>query len=80
MNDWISGKDRLPELPNEKYCWVCVLGYRKTSKRCIPMFYECTVVRGKSVERWKDMWDRITSETPDFWMPLPEPPKERMRK
>lgn len=76
-NEWVSVEERLPELPKEKYCWVCVLGCRKSSKECIPMFYERTVVRGKTVERWKDVWDRITYELPDYWMPLPEPPDRR---
>ena len=76
-NEWVSVEERLPELPKEKYCWVCVLGCRKSSKRCMPMFYERTVVRGKTVERWKDMWDRIANELPDYWMPLPEPPRHR---
>ena len=77
QNEWVSVEERLPELPKEKYCWVCVLGCRKSSKQCTPMFYERTVVRGKTVERWKDMWDRITYELPDYWMPLPAPPDRR---
>lgn len=76
-NEWVRVEDRLPELPKEKYCWVCVLGCRKSSKRCMPMFYERTVVRGKTVERWKDIWDRIANELPDYWMPLPAPPDRR---
>ena len=76
-NEWVSVEEKLPELPKEKYCWVCVLGCRKSSKRCMPMFYERTVVRGKTAERWKDMWDRITYELPDYWMPLPAPPGHR---
>ena len=76
-DEWVSVEDRLPELPKEKYCWVCVLGCRKSSKRCTPMLYERTVVRGKTVERWRDMEDRITHELPDYWMPLPEPPDRR---
>ena len=77
QNEWVSVEERLPELPKEKYCWVCVLGCRKSSKRCMPMFYERTVVRGKTVERWKDIWDRIANELPDYWMPLPAPPDRR---
>ena len=76
-NEWVSVEGKLPELPKEKYCWVCVLGCRKSSKRCMPMFYERTVVRGKTVERWKDYWDRIVDEPPDYWMPLPAPPYRR---
>ena len=77
QNEWVSVEERLPELPKEKYCWVCVLGCRKSSKRCMPMFYERTVVRGKTVERWKDMWDRIANELPDYWIPLPAPPERQ---
>ena len=44
----------------------------------MPMFYERTLVRKQRVERWKYYWDRIATEDdiPDFWMPLPLPPKE----
>ena len=42
--------------------------------------YEREVVRGKAVERWKWMWDRIYDkpEAITHWMPLPEPPKEEL--
>ena len=77
-NDWISVKDKLPELPNDDYCWVMVLACKKTSKKSMPMFYERSIVRKQRVERWKYYWDRIATEDdiPDFWMPLPQPPKE----
>ena len=73
---WISVKDRVPELPPIRY-YVSrmVLTYRSGDKRVTVMFYERTVVRGKAVERWKTYWDRI-GDAPDFWMPLPEPPEE----
>lgn len=77
-NDWISVEDRLPKLPDDDYCWVMVLACKKTSKESMPMFYERTLVRKQRVERWKYYWDRIATEDdiPDFWMPLPQPPKE----
>lgn len=77
-NEWISVEDRLPKLQDNDYCWVMVLACKKTSKESMPMFYERTLVRKQRVERWKYYWDRIATEDdiPDFWMPLPQPPKE----
>ena len=77
QNEWISVKVRLPELPDEARCWVLVLGCRQNSKCCVPMFYERAVIRGKTVERWKNMWDRIETKLPDYWMHLPAPPDRR---
>lgn len=73
---WISVKDRLPELPtNGNYVSRMFLTCRNGDKRATVMLYERTVVRGKTVERWKYYWDRIADFEPDFWMPLPEPPE-----
>ena len=76
-NEWVSVEVRLPELPDEARCWVLVLGCRQNSKYGVPMFYERAVIRGKTVERWKNMWDRIETKLPDYWMPLPAPPDRR---
>ena len=76
MAEWISIKDRVPELPpNRNKVSRMVLAWRRGQKRATVMFYERTVVRGKVVERWKYHWDRIADFKPDWWMPLPEPPE-----
>lgn len=74
--EWISVKDRLPELPYDRWCSVMVNTYRKVEKRVHAMIYERAVVRGKTVERWKYCWGRIADIEPDYWMPLPDAPKE----
>ena len=76
-NEWISVEDRLPELPDRKWCEVMVITAQKGDNKSRVMIYERAVVRGKQVERWKYHWDRIADITPDFWMPLPEPPESR---
>lgn len=75
-NEWVSVEDRLPELPNGSYCSTMVLTARKGNAKSSVMIYERTVIRGKRVERWKYHWDRIADEVPDYWMPLPAPPKK----
>ena len=76
-NERISAEDRLPELPDRKWCEVMVITAQKGDNKSRVMIYERAVVRGKQVERWKYRWDRIADITPDFWMPLPEPPESR---
>lgn len=72
---WIPCSERVPELPNGRRCnravIVCVRGH------VMPLIYERSIVRGKTVERWKWMWDRICDdpESITHWMPLPEPPE-----
>ena len=71
---WIPCSERVPELPNGRRCnravIVCVRGH------VMPLIYERSIVRGKTVERWKWTWDRIYDdpESITHWMPLPEPP------
>lgn len=54
---WIPCSERVPELPNGRRCnravIVCVRGH------VMPLIYERSIVRGKTVERWKWTWDRI---------------------
>lgn len=72
---WIPCSERVPELPNGRRCnravIVCVRGH------VMPLIYERSIVRGKTVERWKWMWDRIYDdpESITHWMPLPEAPE-----
>jgi len=72
---WISVKERLPELPDREYCYVIVNTFLKGNANSAPMEYERTIVRGKREERWRWISGNL-AYTPDFWMPLPEPPKE----
>lgn len=76
QNQWISVKDRLPELPDRDCCSVMVNTAKKGNPKSRPMIYERRIIRGKRVERWKYYWDRIADELPDYWMPLPKPPEE----
>ena len=77
MSEWISVKDRLPKLPNAKWCERAVIVY--AGDRVMPMVYERAIVRGKALERWKWVWGRIYDDPQSIthWMPLPEPPKEK---
>lgn len=77
-NEWISVEDGLPTLPDYDYCSVMVNTAYKGRPKSRPMIYERAIVRGKRVERWKYYWDRIAEEPPDYWLPLPEPPKEEL--
>lgn len=71
----IPCSERVPELPNERRCnravIVCV------RRHVMPLIYERSIVRRKTVERWKWMWDRIYDDPESItnWMPLPEPPE-----
>lgn len=81
MNEmkWISVKDRLPDIPGDEKSWdhVPVIVAIKGSKKSTPMIYERAVIRGKTVYRWKYIWDRIYYDNDIFaWMPFPKPPKE----
>ncbi len=75
MSEWISVKERLPELPAGKWSSKMVLACN-AKNHVSPMFYERAYVRGKSVERWKFYWDRIADVQVTHWMPLPEPPED----
>lgn len=72
---WISVGNRLPELPDRDYCYVIVNTFLKGNANSVPMEYERTIIRGKREERWRWISGNL-SYKPDFWMPLPEPPKE----
>ena len=75
-NEWVSVEDELPKLPDYDCCSVMVNTAQKGNPKSRPMIYERAIVRGKRVERWKYCWDRIADELPDYWMPLPKPPKK----
>ena len=75
-DEWIPCSERLPELPDGKWCERAVIVC--AGDRVMPMVYARSIVRGKAVERWKWVWDRIYDgpQAITHWMPLPEPPKE----
>ncbi len=75
MREWISVKDRLPELPDYDYCSRIVIAC--DSKNFVsPMIYCRTLIRGKPINRWKHYWGKIADVQVTHWMPLPEPPEE----
>lgn len=80
-NQWIMAADRMPDIPGDEKSWahVSVIVARKGSKKSSPMIYERAIIRGKTVYRWKYVWDRIYYGDDIFaWMPFPEPPEEEI--
>ena len=74
--EWISVKERLPELPGSAWCSRIVICCDENGY-VLPLYWERGIIRGKPVERWKYVWDRIyNGRDITHWMPLPEPPKE----
>lgn len=74
-NEWISVKDRLPELPFDGWNSRVVICCEKDG-HVSPMYYERVAVRGKSITRWRYIWNRIYDRGAiTHWMPLPEPPE-----
>ena len=76
--EWISVKDRLPDVDKteSKFESVTVIAF-VPKDRVRPMLYERAYVRGKTVRRWKWIWYRLyDGDEITHWMPLPEPPKE----
>lgn len=76
--EWISVKDRLPDVDKteSQFETTTVIAFMPDC-RVNPMRYERAYVRGKTVRRWKWMWDALYyGDKITHWMPLPEPPKE----
>ncbi len=67
MNNWISVKDRLPDVTG-KYL---VTG--RTFRERIPQIWICEFIEIGSIGGWSN---RATNPIVEAWMPLPEPPKE----
>lgn len=80
-NQWVRTADRMPDIPGDEKSWahVSVIAAKKGSKKSGPMIYERAVIRGKTVYRWKYVWDRIYDGDDIFaWMPYPESPEEEV--
>lgn len=73
--EWISVEDGCPVLPDKDFCYVWVIAYSGYHNTPLPMMYKRTIIRGKRHERWKNSIGSLAPD-PDYWMPLPEPPKE----
>lgn len=73
--EWISVKDRLPEIPGRGWASKMVIAANGNGY-VSPMLYERAIIRGKTAYRWKFYWDRIADTEVTHWMPLPEPPEE----
>ena len=80
-NRWVKTADRMPDIPGDEKSWahVSVIAAERGSKKSGPMIYERAVIRGKTVYRWKYVWDRIYDGNDIFaWMPYPESPEEKV--
>lgn len=73
---WISVKDRLPDVNRTGSGYEEITVIATDGERVRPMIYERACVRDKTKCRWKWIWDRIYKGKPIVaWMPLPDPPK-----
>ena len=77
---WIPVGERLPEpvkncISAEVTVLACYYDAYTKAYEVSPLIYERTTIRGKPVERWRYMFDRLyTGPEILYWMPLPEPP------
>ena len=72
--EWISVKDRLPEIPVNGYAHVTVIA--TDGEMAFPALYERAVLKRGTFYRWKDVWNRIYDGNHiTHWMPLPDPPQ-----
>ena len=73
---WIPVTERLPDVTSNKSGYEQVYVIATDGKHVRPMIYERACPRGKTVYRWKWIWDRIYDGNPiTHWMSLPKPPK-----
>lgn len=68
MSEWISVKDRLPDVPKDDYMSDYVLAYDKNAGIWVAFF--C------SSGYWCEARECVSFENVTHWMPLPEPPTE----
>ena len=82
--EWISVKDRLPELINESGSleekwessnYVLVAYHRKRISHSDSIYEIAKFEKGKNFKQWYSPIYDDAINNPDFWMPLPEPPK-----
>lgn len=76
-DSWISVKVGLPKLPNVPVCNMFVIAFNEGDINSRPMLYARQVVKGKPVEKWLTANGGETYKTPDFWQPMPKPPKSK---
>lgn len=74
---WVSVKDRLPKLPDTPVCNVFVIACNEGDTKSRPMVYGRQVRRGKTEEGWLTEKAEPTYRIPDYWQPMPKPPKEK---
>lgn len=76
-DSWISVKVGLPNLPDVPVCNVFVLACNEGDTKSRPMVYARQVIRGNTVEKWLTARCEETYLIPDFWQPMPKPPKSK---
>ena len=80
MREWISVKERLPELEQEVLVYAVgkESGFEDDAHIAISMRYVFHIFTwDKGVEEWQAPWDYFNRNYEvTHWMPLPEPPKE----
>lgn len=74
-DSWISVRERLPKLPDVPVCNIFVLACNEGDKKSRPMVYARQVKRGNTEEVWLTARAEPTYHTPDYWQPMPKPPK-----
>lgn len=72
---WVSVRERLPKLPDVPWCNVIVLACNEGDTQSRPMVYGRQIIRGRTVEKWLTVRCEETYHIPDFWQPMPKPPK-----
>jgi len=71
--EWISTKDRLPEIPSNRNFISVLVAWGDKPENVSCMYFEKRVVRGRVIKSFK--WNnRLTPWEITDWMPLPAPP------
>ena len=78
MSEWISVKDKVPfvsqDLPHLEKTVECLCIYKYHDKYCydVAHYYDY----GDHRKGWQSTDWHLETETPIYWMPIPEPPKD----